>query len=281
MSKQHRRKPRVQFDEENGVITGGAITNLRSLFSANVVQAMNKLIRDIFTAFARNELRGLTFLTTLPSKQDDNTQILRGYFRIANVEKEISSALLTESTFDIIVPKNRRKDVMIDEIEERNYKLGIPFLTSRQPTAFQVPKIHWNDYTGPAYVISTLVQQETPWRVEDMHLQYNGPDMPLLEIGVVIAPSENFKYPQNLNVRNLGTSKRVESKYGMITSIYSDKNRRIFSEYITFSANERITEEVDITERTTTADRIRSKREPRDSDSTIDLTMDTINLSED
>lgn len=283
MSKeQRRRRPRIKFDERNGTITGGTITNLRSLFSLNVVRTIDKLINDILVAFTRNELRGLAFLTTTMYRQDENTQILRGYFRITDPAMETSRVFLKESTFDIMITKDRRTDVQIDQIEEYDFKSGIPFLTSKQPNAVQLPKIRWFDYTGPVNVISRLVQQETPWRLPDMYVMYNGPDMPQLEVGVLIAPYENFHYPQELNVRYIGNSTRIYEKgIGKVTSIYNKENQLIVSENIRFRVRNPINGDVDITGRTTTADRIRSRRETQDSDSTLDIAMDTITISED
>lgn len=282
MSKPGRRKPFIKFDEENGVITGGTITNLRSLFSLNVVRTLDKLISDIFTAIAKNELQGVTFLTNLPYRQDNNTQILRGYFRVANVTEEISRAFLTESTFDIIVTKNRKMDVQIDGIEKYNIDLSIPFITSKQPNAMQLPKIKWREYEGPVYIISTLVQQETPWRVSDMRLLYNGPDMPLLEVGVLVALNRNYKYPMNLNVRHVGTSKRTYiNEINTITTIYNKNNVEIYDQQINFRVKKQIVEDVNITGRTTATDRIDSRKRIQRSEDVMDIEPDSIIGSED
>lgn len=282
MSKeQRRRRPRVKIDERNGTITGGTITNLRSLFSINVVRTIDKLINDILVAFTRNELRGLAFLTTTMYRQDENTQILRGYFRITDTAMETSRVFLKESTFDIIITKNRRTDVHIDQIEEDNFKSDITFLTSKQPNAVQLPKTRWFDYTGPVNVISRLVQQETPWRLPDMHVMYNGPDMPQLEVGVLIAPYENFHYPQELNVRYIGNSiRKYETGIGYVTSIYNEEGQLITSENIRFRVKKPVNENVNITGRTNAAERIRSRKETRDSDSVTETAMD-IDISED
>lgn len=282
MSKPERRRPFISFDEENGVITGGTITNLRSLFSLNVVRTLDKLISDIFTAIANNELQGFTFLTNLMHRQDDNTQILRGYFKVANITEEISRAFLTESTFDIIVTKNRKMDVQIDEIEKYNIKLSVPFITSKQPNAMQLPKIKWREYTGPVYIISTLVKQEKPWRVPDMRLLYNGPDTPLLEVGVLVALNANYKYPWNLNVRHIGTSKSINiNGIDTVTIIHNNNNVEIYDQQINFRVKKQIDGDVNITGRTTATDRIDSRKRVQISEVVMDIEPDSRTGSED
>lgn len=263
MSKPTRKKPIVKHTAD-----GGIIVNLRALLSVNVIRTFEKLVNDIFVATSEKKMSGFEYITNYLTRQDYNTQVLRGYVKIMNTFAQSVNSHMSDFMFDVLVTKHRSCDVQLEKIERIEYDIDHPFLTTKQPNAIELPRIELKEYMGPVYVISTLVRQETNWRTPENEVLFSGPDLPLLEIGIIAACPGSYTHPSHINVRKLGIARQSYSRNIYTgTHIHINDTRPFFWEHIIYHKNKSLGDDVEIIKESSVSEEYRRTKHMSEDDS--------------